>query len=600
MCARTTAICIGKRPGPKEENERQSYQLHDIVWKQLRVVLRRADVSEKYLRHEQRKTEYSHIKKENEKPLKEEENNDIANLSSNFASFKSEEDKVQTEESQKAQPPGSGSSHHMTTEDVSKKNPSLEQQEPKCPLIKKEYEEPLRIKDEEMFLSEEDNVRSEQSRGTVRPSPHVTSEWDRDYCGRSQADCDITSHFDNDLMPFPNDSKFWGCSDCGKKFSSKGHLKVHFRIHTEENSFTCLVCGKCFSKKASLTKHRRKHAGEKLFACSVTHTGVKRFGDDCGESQVDSDSSLSHFPEEEEELEEEGEELEEEPSKDNKGGHPSKCWKCSQCGNKFASKRNLKVHTRTHTCVKRVAYSVCGEGVSQKICLKRHTEEEPDACSICVEIFSQKADLRAHKRNHTMDKDFVCSICGKIVSSKACLITHALLHTGEKLHACSVCGKRFFRKSHVTRHEIIHTGEKLFACLECGRKFLMKSHLKEHHKTHTGEQPFACLICKRRFAAKGNLTVHIRTHTGETPFECSLCGLRFGEKKQLSRHVRKHGQKPFACSVCGAKFYLNENLIRHARTHTGEKPFSCSVCCKSFTFQHHIKSHKCVGNEASA
>ncbi|KAL3043330.1 hypothetical protein OYC64_003240 [Pagothenia borchgrevinki] len=85
--------------------------------------------------------------------------------------------------------------------------------------------------------------------------------------------------------------KPYSCSECGKIFGHKHHLKRHRRSHTGEKPFSCSICKKYFARRETLQTHMRIHSGEKPFNCSVcdktflrkahlkrhmgTHTGEK-------------------------------------------------------------------------------------------------------------------------------------------------------------------------------------------------------------------------------------------------------------------------------------------------------------------------------------
>lgn len=57
------------------------------------------------------------------------------------------------------------------------------------------------------------------------------------------------------------------CDICGRDFSSKDLLRVHYKMHTGIKQYTCSYCPKAFVKRQYLITHERIHSGEKPFAC---------------------------------------------------------------------------------------------------------------------------------------------------------------------------------------------------------------------------------------------------------------------------------------------------------------------------------------------
>lgn len=132
----------------------------------------------------------------------------------------------------------------------------------------------------------------------------------------------------------------FSCSECGKRFGSRGHLQIHMKCHTGEKTSACPFCGKKFTKNSNLTTHLRVHTGEKPFTCSV-------------------------------------------------------------CNTSFSLRCTLVNHMRVHTGEKPFSCSVCSKRFSKKANLTTHmalhTEEKPFKCSVCDRRFTWHSQIKNHK-----------------------------------------------------------------------------------------------------------------------------------------------------------------------------------------------------------
>ncbi|KAH7943948.1 hypothetical protein HPB52_013726 [Rhipicephalus sanguineus] len=164
--------------------------------------------------------------------------------------------------------------------------------------------------------------------------------------------------------------------------------------------------------------------------------------------------------------------------------------------------------------------------------LSRKASEKQYAYDVCGRKYTEKKNLVIHSRSHTGERPFECSSCPATFTSSERRKRHMLTHTGERPHECNECGRRFATTSSLARHVPVHSGKKAFACHVCGRKFSQRGTLQRHARTHTGEKPYVCHLCPTTFALLSTLKGHVARHTGERPHKCNICGQRVAGKPE--------------------------------------------------------------------
>ncbi|XP_064073229.1 gastrula zinc finger protein XlCGF57.1-like [Vanessa tameamea] len=249
------------------------------------------------------------------------------------------------------------------------------------------------------------------------------------------------------------------CNYCDRGFSSKGPLKRHLLLHSQERPFKCTKCPKCYVRRDALVAHMRKHSD------------VKRYT-------------------------------------------------CEHCNKAFIQLCTLKDHIRTHTGETPFLCSECGRGFKNSSNLRqhlaRHSGLKPFACNLCPKTFCTKGQMKCHMVSHTGVQPYKCNECGASFTKANSLKKHKLIHLGLKPFACDNCNMRFTAKDHLTRHVRTHTGEKPYRCPHCARAFTQSNDLAKHVRAHVGQNIYQCTVCQARFRLMRELRLHYPVHYAGT------------------------------------------------------------------------------------
>ncbi|XP_073828812.1 uncharacterized protein [Musca autumnalis] len=222
------------------------------------------------------------------------------------------------------------------------------------------------------------------------------------------------------------------CPHCQKVFKVNYLLKLHLRVHNEENKHVCQICQHRFVTKKGLSLHiKYKHEYEQLLSCNICQCYIGSLP-----------ALAMHM----------------------KHSHPDvPPIKCEMCDNVFRSESHLAQHKAAKHDVQDFTCPVCGKSFKNNSIYKKHR--------------------RIHEKDDN-DKHFRCTTCDRRFDTKHILERHQVVHTGEKKYACTFCNKPCAFKGDLIKHLRTHLGEKTYLCDKCPESFKYHKEWRAHKIQH--------------------------------------------------------------------------------------------------------------------
>ncbi|XP_049276837.1 zinc finger protein weckle-like isoform X2 [Anopheles funestus] len=174
----------------------------------------------------------------------------------------------------------------------------------------------------------------------------------------------------HEVIHLPQDEKHrYSCTICHKMFNKSFNLKAHMRMtHEGVKPFICEECGKTFSSKGALKEHYIVHTEERPFQCAY-----------CSKQFKNAARLKTH-----------------------EDTHNDTLYVCPHCGLKLNTKRTLNMHMVVHSDQKKFKCQECGNEYKRSKALKAHlilhTGLRPYQCPFCDKTFANGSNCRSHKK----------------------------------------------------------------------------------------------------------------------------------------------------------------------------------------------------------
>ena len=208
------------------------------------------------------------------------------------------------------------------------------------------------------------------------------------------------------------------------------------------------------------------------------------------------------------------------------------------CNKQDTSVSKLREHLRCHSQEKLVGCPNCGGLFANRIkfmdhCLKQQ-EGHSFQCTTCDKKFAIKRHLRDHMRSHV--NHYKCPHCDMTCATPSTLKSHIKYrHTTDKPFGCEFCEYRGKTMADIRSHVRVHYNEVQEICPEkncnftCRSKVTIKQHLKTVHQGNTPN--YACHVCEEKYFKGSDLTKHL---VKEHSFSCPSGHSRFRYTKDSS------------------------------------------------------------------
>ena len=208
------------------------------------------------------------------------------------------------------------------------------------------------------------------------------------------------------------------------------------------------------------------------------------------------------------------------------------------CSKNYTSVSKLKEHLRCHSHEKLVGCPNCGGLFANRIKFQDHCLKQQEGhsfqCTTCEKKFAIKRHLRDHMRSHV--NHYKCPQCEMTCTTPSTLKSHITYrHTQDKPFSCEFCAYRGKTMADIKSHVRIHYNEVQHTCPEVNCNFTCRAKItiKQHLQTvHLGNCPtYACHVCEEKYFKGSELTKHL---VKEHSFSCPSGHSRFRYTKDSS------------------------------------------------------------------